>query len=104
MLHVEDIAVTAVNVTATVRGRVGYDQATIQGNVTAAINAALDPLTVDLGGTNVVYRLSLVGAIDGADGVARVETVLLNSVESDASLPGVAALPKPGVVTVNVNY
>ena len=100
-VHVIDPTITEVAVTATVRARPGYTTQQITDNVTAAVRAALDPLTWPFEQT--VYRFSVVTAADSADGVARVEQVLLDGVEDDVTLPGVAPLARAGTVTVTVN-
>jgi hypothetical protein len=100
-VHVIDPTITDVDVAATVRGRPGYTPEQVEASVTAAVEAALDPLGWPFEPT--VYRFSVVAAADAADGVARVEQVLLDGVEDDITLPGVAPLARAGTVAVTVN-
>jgi len=100
-VHVIDPTITDVAVAATVRGRPGFTDAEVQANVTDAVGDLLDPMAWPWETT--VYRLAVVGAADDAEGVARVEQVLLNGAEADVTLPGVAPLARAGAVTVTVN-
>lgn len=100
-VHTADPTVTTVAVAVTVRARPGYTNTQITAAVQAAVASALNPLTWPWETT--VYRFALVGDIDQVPGVARVEQVLLNGVEADVTLPGVAPLAKSGVVTVSIN-
>lgn len=100
-VHRLDATVTAVPVAVTVRGRPSHTDAQVTAAVTAAVTARLDPLTWPWEPT--VHRLDLVAAVDAAEGVARVEQVLLGGAEADYALPGAAPAPTPGAVTVTVN-
>jgi Baseplate J-like protein len=101
IVHVIDPTITPVDVAVTVRGRPGFTDQQITDAVTSAVEAILTPLA--WGWETTVYRNDLVIAADTAAGVARVELVLLDGVEADAALPGVAPLADTGTVVVTVN-
>jgi hypothetical protein len=99
-VHVIDPTITDVDVAATVRARPGYSDEQVEANVTSAIASLLDPLVWPFEST--VYRLAVVGAADDAEGIARVEQVLLDGNESDVTLPGVAPLARLGATTITI--
>lgn len=97
-VHVFDPTVTAVDVTVTVRKFPGYADATVVANVTAALQAYLDPDVWPWGETVPVNEL--IPTIDGAEGVDLV--VDLTAPAADVDLPGVAPLADAGTITVTV--
>jgi uncharacterized phage protein gp47/JayE len=97
-VHVVDATITAVAVTITVKALPGYDAATVQANVVAALNAYLDPDTWGWGAT--VRRNELIAQADRAEGVDYVES--LTTPNADVALPGAAPLADGGVIAVTV--
>jgi hypothetical protein len=98
-VHVINPTVTAVAVTATVRRVAGYTDDAVEANVTAAINAYLDPDTWEWGST--VRRNELIAVIDRAEGVDFVD--VLTAPAADVVLPGVAPLADAGVLDITVD-
>lgn len=98
VVHVIDATVTNVAVTVTVVAATGYTNAEVQANVTAALQAYLNPDTWAWGAT--VYRNELIALIDGVTGVDRVTTLTLPA--TDVTLAGFAPLANDGTITVTV--
>lgn len=96
-VHVTDPSITPVDVSVTITVTTN-DAATVQAAVQAAITAYLSPATYAWDGS--VWRNELIALIDGVAGVGRV--VDLATPAADVDLPGYAALPTPGTITVTV--
>lgn len=97
-VHPVDPTVTAVAVTTTVKALPGFLAATVQANVTAVLDAFLNPDTWPWSGT-VRYN-ELIARIDSAAGVDYVAS--LTAPAADVVLAGVAPLADLGTVTVTV--
>jgi hypothetical protein len=95
--------VTAVPVTVTVLRSPSVPAATVQANVTAAIEAYLSTDTWGAGLSpwpSTVKVAELTAVIDRAEGVDLVQTVTAPA--SDVTLPGIAPLATAGAITVTV--
>jgi uncharacterized phage protein gp47/JayE len=99
-LHVVDPTTTTVAVAVTVTATIS-DTAKVQADVTAAIQAYLDPKSWGWGAS--VYRNEVIGLVDRVPGVGRVVTLTLAGGSGDVALAGVAPLAKYGVVTVTIS-
>lgn len=97
-IHIADVSVTNVNVTATVYALPGYTAPDIQAAITERLTEYLDPDTWPFG--RPVYRNELISVIDTVDGVDRV--VNIDSPATDVSLSGIAPLARVGIVTITV--
>lgn len=98
-IHVIDPTITAVNVTATVKAKLGYNTSDVQTAVVAALNSYLDPMTWEWGTT--VRRFELVSLMDQVEGVDYVVSV--GTPASDVTLTGNAPLADAGTLTITVN-
>lgn len=102
-VHTINANLVLVDVSVTVTALPGYTQAEVQGFVTNAVDAYLNPDTWAWGSS--VARNEIIALVDGALGVDRVVNVTklgTNTDGSDYTLPGVAPLAKAGTVTVTV--
>lgn len=97
-VHVIAPVITTVNVTTNVVKDIGYDSATVQANVVAALQNYLNWRNWDW--SSVVRRNALIQVIGNADGVAYVDTLTVPA--TDTNLPGVANLVTAGSLTVTV--
>lgn len=97
-IHIADVTVTNVNVTATVIGLPGYAAADLQEAITETLTAYLHPDTWPFG--RAVYRNELISVIDSVDGVDRVVTI--DAPAADVTLTGIAPLARVGTVTITV--
>jgi hypothetical protein len=95
-----DPTITSVTVTATVHPLTGYDSATVQANVGAALAAYLNPDTWSWSGT--VRRNKLIQVIEDAAGVDYLTS--LTAPAADVTLTGVAPLTSynAGASTITV--
>jgi uncharacterized phage protein gp47/JayE len=98
-VHIVDPTITTVPINVTVQRVAGYDSATVQENITAALDAYLDPMTWAWGGTVRLYEL--VEVINSAEGVDYI--VSFTSPTTDTALAGVAPLADLGAVAITVN-
>lgn len=98
VIHVIDVALSAVAITTSVVPLPGFVWATVQQAVVDALEAYFDPLAWTFGTT--IYRNELIALIDRVTGVDRVVTVTINGSSIDVTLAGTAVLPEPGVMTV----
>ncbi|HET9144145.1 baseplate J/gp47 family protein [Actinophytocola sp.] len=97
-VHVIDVTIVTVPFAVQFHPLPGYDSATLIQAVKDAINAYVDPLTWQWGGT--IRRFEIVSLVDRVDGVDYVMTVTINGVASDYVISGAASLPDAGVLTV----
>lgn len=98
-VHVIDPTITAVNVTATLMAKAGYDPVEVDAAATAAVNAYLDPQVWPWSGT--VRRFELASLLDQVEGVDYVDTITAPA--TDTALTGYAPLADAGTVAITVN-
>lgn len=98
IVSVVDADVTEVDVTVTVLRRSGYTDAEVEANVTAVLEAYLDPDTWDW--SRLVRRNEIIARADTAAGVDTVLDVTVPA--SDLALTGNAPLAASGTITVTV--
>lgn len=98
VIHVIDVALSAVAIATSVVPLAGFTWASVQAAVEDALEAYFDPLTWTFGST--IYRNELIALIDRVSGVDRVVTLTINGAGTDVTLSGTAVLPTPGVMTV----
>lgn len=96
--HIVDPTVTAVDVTATVSRRPGFDDTQVAANAEKALREHLSPNNWPW--APVVRRTKLITTLAAVEGVADVASVTVPA--ADVALPGVANLTRPGTVTVVV--
>lgn len=97
-IHVIDPTITAVNVTAAVVAKAGYDPVEVDTAVTTAVTDYLNPMTWDWGGT--VRRFELASIMDQVEGVDYVNTITTPA--SDTALTGYAPLASAGTINITV--
>jgi uncharacterized phage protein gp47/JayE len=97
-VHVVDPTITAVNVTAALKAKAGYDPTEVDTAVTAALNEYLDPQTWPWAGT--VRRFELASVMDQVEGVDYVDTITTPA--SDTALTGNAPLADAGTINITV--
>jgi uncharacterized phage protein gp47/JayE len=97
-VHISDPTITTVAVTVSVVRDTSYLAADVQANVTAALNAFLNPMTWNW--DTKARRNALIRVIGNAPGVAYVDTMSVPA--ADVTLAGVAPLAKAGTITVTV--
>lgn len=97
-VHVMDVDVVPIDIVANVVPLAGFDWATVQANVVAAVRAYLDPLT--WAEENIVYFTEILSLIDRVDGVRRVVWATIQGAGADYTMTGVAQLPKADDVTI----
>lgn len=98
VVHVVDATLVTVPVATTVVPLLGMDWTIVQASVQAAVTAYLDPLKWTFG--SKIYLNEMISLLDQVQGVDRVVSVTINGAASDYTIPGVAALPKAGAITV----
>lgn len=113
VVYVIDPAYTSVNVAVSVAARDGFDAASVQADVEAALASYLNPATWgahDFGDgefwtndTQVRY-LDVAHVVLGVQGVRKVNSLALNglSAGADVTLTGPVGLPTPGTLSVTV--
>jgi uncharacterized phage protein gp47/JayE len=94
--HAADPQIIDVDVAVQVETAAGYDEATVETNITEALTEYLSPDTWAWGGT--VYYNELISVIDRVEGVARV--VDLTTPAADVTLTGAAPLARLDDLTV----
>lgn len=97
-VHVAALTITAVAVTATVVRKAGFDSATVDAAVVAALQAYLDPDTWEWG--RDVYRNELIALMDGVAGVDRVTAITVPA--ADVAVD-VDELVTAGAIDITVN-
>lgn len=97
-IHVIDPTITAVNVTAAVVAKAGFDTSVVDTAVTAAVTAYLNPMTWGWGGT--VRRFELASLMDQVEGVDYVNTITTPA--ADVTLTGYAPLASAGTINITV--
>jgi uncharacterized phage protein gp47/JayE len=99
-VQVIDPGINTVDVTATVRARVGYTAADVTANVTAALDAFLSPDTWPW--SAIVRRNDLIALIENAEGVDYLLTGHPTVPAGDVTLTGAAPLAGLGAVALTV--
>jgi uncharacterized phage protein gp47/JayE len=99
-VHVIDVTITNVALTATVAIADGFEEATTTAAVEAALRAYVDPLTWTWGG--IIRRNEIISLIDRVDGVDYVVDVTIGGGSGNYTIVGPANLPKAGAVTITV--
>jgi uncharacterized phage protein gp47/JayE len=97
-VHVIDVTIVTVPVAVQFHPLSGYDSAEVITAVEDAIEAYIDPLAWQWGGTIRLYEL--VSLVDRVDGVDYVISATINGVDADYTISGAATLPDAGVITV----
>jgi uncharacterized phage protein gp47/JayE len=97
-VHVIDVTIVTVGLTAHVTVLSGYDSAVTLAAVHDALVAYVDPLTWAWGG--VIRRNEVISLVDRVPGVDYVIDVSIAGAPGDYTIVGPAALPKAGTVTV----
>jgi hypothetical protein len=98
-VHVIDPTYTAVNVTATLKAKAGFDTAAVDAAATAAVQEYLSPANWSWSST-VRYN-ELISLLDQVEGVDYV--VSLTTPSADVTLTGVANLTTASTVNITVN-
>lgn len=99
-VHIIDISIQAVDTVSTVVALPGFDHATVQASVVAAVNSYFEPLTWTFGQT--IYHNEMVSLIDRVSGVDRVVTVTVEASSGDVALASASTVPNADVVTITV--
>jgi hypothetical protein len=101
-VHAVDATVSALDVAATVTALPGYPAATVQANVTTALDSYLSPDAWAFGAS--VYRNELIALVDGVIGVDRVVSVTISGAGAggDYALTGLGPLANLGTATITV--
>jgi uncharacterized phage protein gp47/JayE len=99
-VHVIDVTITNVALTATVAIADGFEEATTTAAVEAALRAYVDPLTWTWGG--IIRRNEIISLVDRVDGVDYVVDVTIGGGSGNYTIVGPANLPKAGAVTITV--
>lgn len=98
-LHIVDPTITTVDVDVTVEAVAGFDAATVEADIIAALDTYLSPDTWPWAGIARLYELvSVIDQVEGVDYVASITTPA-----ADVALAGVAPLADLGTATVTVN-
>lgn len=97
-IHIIDPSITVQDIAVTVVGVAGSVMADVQAQVTAAIQAYLDPDAWDWGTT--IYLNELIALVSNCDLVDRV--VDFTTPNADVALTGIAPLVDAGTITVTV--
>lgn len=120
VVNMLDATVNQIDVTVQVKVAAGFDPATVQTNVVAAINNYLAPSNWGIPppgadssndpqvwiNATTLYKFELAQVINGVDGVERINGALQTSIhpnavaEQDLPLAGVVALTTPNTITV----
>lgn len=101
VIHVIDITVVTVALTAEVHLADGFESSTVIGAIGDALTAYVDPESWAWGG--IIRRNEIISLVDRVDGVDYVIDVSIGGAPGDYTLTGVADLPKAGVVTVTAD-
>jgi hypothetical protein len=96
-VHVVDVTLVTVPLTAQVHLLAGFDSTTTLAAVHDALVSYVDPLTWTWGGK--IRRNEIISLSDRVDGVDYVIDVTINGVAGDYTISGPAVLPKAGTVT-----
>lgn len=97
-VHVTDILIDTVPLSAEITVRAGYDSAVVIDAVEEALATYVDPLTWAWGA--VIRRNEIISLVDRVDGVDYVVDVAIDGAPGDYTITGAATLPKAGAVTV----
>lgn len=101
VVHVIDVTVTTVNLTADVHLLPGFDATATKNAIVSALQKYVDPLTWAWGGT--IRRNEVISLVDQVAGVDYVINVTIAGGTGDYTLTGAATLPKAGTVTATVD-
>jgi uncharacterized phage protein gp47/JayE len=101
VVHVIDIALVTVALTASVHIADGFDSATVLDGIEDALKAYVDPMSWAWGA--IIRRNEIISLVDRVDGVDYVIDVSIGGAPGDYTLTGVAQLPKAGVVTATAD-
>lgn len=99
-VHVIDVTIVTVALTATVALATGFDETITLQAVEDALRAYVDPLAWTWGG--IIRRNEIISLVDRVDGVDYVVDVTIGGGSGNYTIVGPATLPKAGTVTVTV--
>jgi phage-related baseplate assembly protein len=102
-VHVTDIAIVTVTVSAVVTLSDASDPGSVTDAVRQAIISYLDPMTWAYGTT--IWRNELIALVDGVGGVDRVVSVTITGANGagDYPLPTASTLPRATAASVTVS-